>query len=381
MKRMLKKTKKLVKGTPIAVLISFSLHAVLLAGAAGWVIFTLVEKQEQKFVPQQISRPKMDLKKLRVKVKDTSKPRKTAERITSSRRTAAMPDIQLPPMSGMGAGLEMGIGGFEMVADMSKMTMFGGSHSVGNDLEGTLYYLAMDRFGNQLPQYYPVDGQVNQNYAQILNEFLASNWDTKIFDPFWRSPRKLYATHFMVPPYVSNLATEKFGMPADTIAASYMVYYKGKVASAKGGKFRFWAGADDLMFIRINGKLVMDGRTANADWTYAWKTPENWKSSDPENHKYLFGATVATIGDWFELQPGVPVEMEVLIGEDQGGRTSAMLNIQEFGVEYPKNSNDGAPILPVFKTAAIPEHLIDEIEYGLIEGESDLTNGPVFSTY
>lgn len=380
MKRMVNKTKKLIKGTPIAVLISIAIHATLLIVATSLVIFNLVKMDEVKFVPERYERPKMKLQKPRVRVKDTAKPRKAVSRIASSRPAAISQQVQLPPMTGMGGALEGGIGGFEMVANLSQMTMFGGVQSVGNDLEGTLYYFPLDRLGNPIAEYYPVSGAVNKNFVEILNKFLASGWDEHVFDRFWRAPRKLYATHFMVPPYVSNLANEKFGLPKDTIGASFLIYYKGKISHPTGGKFRFWAGADDLMFIRINGKLVMDGRTANAYWTDEWKTPEKWTSTDPENHQYYFGATVSTVGDWFEIKPGETVEMEVLIGEDQGGRTSAMLNVQQFGVDYPKNQ-DGAPILPVFKTAPIPPHLVDEIQYGLIEGESSLTNGPTFRAY
>jgi hypothetical protein len=380
MKRLFGKTKKLIRGTSTAVLISAALHITLLVAASGWVIFTVVQNQAAKFVPVKVDRPKMDLKKLRVKVKDSSKPRKSSERIVSSRRSA-MSDLQLPKMTGtgMGEGLAKGISGFDLMADLSKMTILGGGRSVGNDLEGTFYHLLKDRSGNPLPDYYPVDGEPNQNYTRVLNTFLANNWSRKTLDQFWRSPTKLYATFFMLPPFVSNFGPKKFGLSEDEIGASYLVHYKGKIAHKTGGKFRFWGTADDLLFIRINGKLVLDGRDRGGH-TKDWKTPENWKSSDPENAKYFLGQSMAIVGDWFALEPGVPVEMEVLFGEDQGGRTSCMLNIQQFGVEYPTNQYK-APILPAFKTAPIPEHLVDEIEYGLIEGESDLTGGPVFGVY
>jgi hypothetical protein len=260
------------------------------------------------------------------------------------------------------------------------MTVFGGKKSLGNDLEGTLYTLSLDRSGNPSPENYPADGQITERYVRILNQFLASNWSVETFDPFWRSPSKLYASFFMLPPFVSSLATDKFGVPPDTIGAVYLIYYKGKIAHKTGGKFRFWGVADDLLYVRINGRLVLDGHPARGSHALQFKTPEKWKSSDPESDKYSMGISTAVIGDWFELKPGVPVEMEVLFGEDQGGRTACMLNVQQFGVEYPKN-REGMPILPAFKTAPIPAHLIDEIEYTLIEGESDLTSGPVFNAY
>jgi hypothetical protein len=85
------------------------------------------------------------------------------------------------------------------------------------------------------------------------------------------------------------------------------------------------------------------------------------------------------VGDWFELEAGVPVEMEITFGDENGAWTQATLTIEEKGVEYPKNE-DGAPILPIFKTAEIPGHLIDEIEYSMIEGEASF-EGPVFNVY
>jgi hypothetical protein len=49
-------------------------------------------------------------------------------------------------------------------------------------------------------------------------------------------------------------------------------------------------------------------------------------------------------------------------------------------VEYPENKY-GGPILPAFKTMPIPSHIIDEIEYVVIPGDTDLESGPIFSAY
>jgi len=381
MKRLFRRTKKLIKGTSTAVLISAAFHIVLLILASGWVVFTVIEKHQQKFVPVQVNRPKMDLKKLRVKVKESAKPRKSSERIVSARRSNSMSDLQLPKMTGtgMGEGLSKGIGGFEMMADLSKMTLFGGSRSVGNDLAGTLYDLKRTRAGSFIQNMQPSPEGENVEYAKVVNRFLANNWDTKVFDPYFRSPNKLYAIHLMLPPFGSELALEKFGLEEGIEAGCYLIHYKGRIAHPKGGKFRFWGHGDDMLYVRINRKLVLDGRTVGF-WNEKLTSPEKWRSSDPMSREYFMGLGRAEIGDWFELEPGVPVEMEVLMGEDMGGRTAAMINVEEYGVEYPKNQN-GMPILPVFKTAPIPQHIIDEINYSLIPGESNLEDGPIFSAY
>ena len=378
MRKLIQKTRGLIRGTSKAVLISAGFHIALLLVASTLVVVKIVQGRDPKFVPAQVNRPKMDLKKLRVKVKDSSKPRKSAERIVSSRRSSALDDMNLPKMTGMGSGLQGGIGGFQLMADLSQMTLFGGSRSIGNDLVGTLYDLKRDRAGNFIPSMQPSDEE-NSNYAAEVNRFLASDWDVKVFSGYFRSPNKLYAIHFMLPPFSSELALEKFGLEEGIEAGCYLIHYKGMIAHPKGGKFRFWGHGDDMLYVRINRKLVLDGRTVGF-WNWKLSPPEKWRSSDPMSREYFMGIGRAEIGDWFELEPGVPVEMEVLMGEDIGGRTAAMINVEEYGVQYPKNQN-GMPILPAFKTAPLPPHIVDEIKYSLIPGESDVESGPIFSAY
>lgn len=384
MKRLIKKSKGLVRGTPTAVLISILIHGGLLLLATGFVVFTIIDKKEANFVPEKIDRPKMKLKKLRVKVKEQAKPRKTTQRIASTRKSADLPDIQLPEMTGMGSALEGELGGFEMMEDLSKMTIFGGEKSIGNDLEGTLYHLKWYRDGTKVPEMESGQWNVNTAFRDEVNKFLANDWDPAVFAKYDRSPHKLYASYFMLPAFASDKALQIYGMPENREAGRYVIHYKGEIAHKKGGKFRFWATGDDFLFVRINGKLILDARTTKGlsapHWNAQFKTPNNWKSSSPENMKHLLGNSTAKISDWFELKPGEPATMEVFIGEDMGGRTSCMINVQEFGVEYEKNEY-GSPILPAFKTAPMPTHIVDEIEYHSIPGDTDLTGGPIFNAY
>jgi hypothetical protein len=371
--------KGLIKGTPTAVLVSTGIHLALLLVAGGFVVFSIIDRQEQKFVPpQRIERPKMRLKKLRVKVKQNTKPRRTVQRI-ATKTTKAMPDIQLPEMTSAGSSLAQGIGGFELMDDLSGMSLLGGGRSIGNDLVGTYYYLMHKRDGTPYPG---MSGEAGANVfgrglcPQVISEFLEKGWDTSVFDPFWRSSKKLYATQIFIPPVSSSLAPEKFGDTSRNEAAYWLAHYKGEIAYPKGGRFRFWGFGDDVLFVRINGKIVLD-----ACWEGHYEANmSGWRSSDPDNRRYTLANSHFRIGDWFELKPGEPVPMEVLIGEIPGGGFSAMLCIQQEGVDYPEREV-GGPFLPVFKTAETPEHLIDEMGYTLPEGQVDLTGGPIFGVY
>ena len=69
MKRLIKKSQKVVKGMPSAVALSILIHAALFLLAGMLVVFTVVKKEEKKFEPPKaVERPKMKLKKPKVQV-------------------------------------------------------------------------------------------------------------------------------------------------------------------------------------------------------------------------------------------------------------------------------------------------------------------------
>ena len=92
----------------------------------------------------------MQLKKPKVKVKKTTKP-KTTQRIVTKMKSASMPDIQLPELSGVADGLNAGLGGFDLMPDLNEMTLFGGGQTIGNDFVGTFYDFKRDRTGRPIP--------------------------------------------------------------------------------------------------------------------------------------------------------------------------------------------------------------------------------------
>jgi hypothetical protein len=378
MKRLAQKTKGLVKGTPVAVLVSIGIHALLIFAAIGWVVFQITKPEEVKFVPvEKIERPVMKLKKLQVKVQKDARPKQTPERI-STETPKVISDIVLPEMTGSADGLGAGpIGGFEMMEELSKMTLLGGGKSIGNDLVGTYYYFIQKR--NGAPSGLTVSGTApwpGGPVQSLIRDFFAAGWDPSLFDPYWRAPMKLHATQLFVPPVISTLAPDKFGDDRPVEAALWVVHYKGKIAYPEGGRFRFWGYADDLLFVRINGETVLDA-------SHAVHLPghlADWSSSADENVKYQVGFGRYRVGDWFEMNPDEPVDMEVLVGELPGGTFAAMLCVEQEGVEYPEREF-GGPLLPIFKTAPPPPHIIDEMSFTLPEGHVDFEGGPIFSVY
>ena len=370
MKRLSRKKHKATKGMPSAVLLSILIHAALFLLAGMLVVFTVVKKEEKKFTPPKaVERPKMKLKKPKVKIKKSSKPKPTTRIVTKVNR-ASMPDIQLPEMSGMGGdGLGGTLGGFDMMPDLGEINVFGSGQSIGNDFIGTFYDLKRNRAGRGIP----MDPYA---YVALLRKFVRGGWNSSDLARYYRSPKNLYATTFAAPGILSVLAPESFGEP-DVVGYCWMVHYEGQLVHKDGITFRFRGVGDNVLVARVDGRVVLSACTGG------WGEPtigDPWQTSSADSYKYIMGWKPVVVGDWITLEPGVPLEMEVMLGESIGGAFYAMLAVEEQGVEYPKGPQ-GNPILPIFKTAKPSLDLIEAIHADLAPGEVCVTNGPVFSDY
>ncbi|MDZ8120520.1 hypothetical protein [Pontiella agarivorans] len=368
-------SKGISKGAPSGFLISILIHAGAFMLAGLLVVFSVTQKEEKKFVPPKpVDRPKMKLKKPKVKVKKSSKPRAT-NRIVTKVQKASMPDIQLPELSGIGDNLSGDIGGFEIMPDLGQLSVLGSSQSIGSDLEGTYYDLKLDRQGRFI-------SNDKETFRANMIDFIRKGWRPSTLAKFFRSPNKIYATSLVVPTTQSSIAPAAFG-DKDASGAQWMVHYKGELVHAEGITFRFWAAADETLLVRVDGEIVIGAKWANTDTGWSNVEPDTvtpfWQSSSMDSYRFILGNSRAAVGDWITLEPGVPLDLEIIIG-DNGGKANFCLAVEEQGVEYPE-SKQGGPILPVFKTAPISRDMMDIIYKDLVEGEVSLTNGPVFNDY
>ncbi len=364
----MKKTKGVGKGMPSAVLLSILIHAGLFLLAGILVVFTVVKKEEKKFEPpKSVERPKMKLKKPKVQIKKTSRPKSTTRIVTKTAR-AAMPDIQLPEMSGLGDGLggEIG-GGFDMMPDLSEITVFGSGQSIGNDLEGTFYDMKRDRSGRPIPY-------ATQTSFDAIKRFVKDGFNPSRFARFYRSPKKLYATTVQISPILSCMGPIAFD-EAETVGCLFMVHYTGQLVHQEGITFRFRGSSGDGLVVGVDGEVVLDAPWMGQEGLYS-----DWQITNADHRKHLLGIQKAAVGDWITLEPGVPHQLDILVAEIPGGGFSAQLVVEEQDVEYEHNSR-GAPILPIFKTAEPSIDLMDAIYIELVEHEVCLTNGPVFNDY
>ncbi|MDF7825388.1 hypothetical protein P4B35_15285 [Pontiellaceae bacterium B12227] len=366
----MKKTTGVAKGAPSGFVISLGIHAAAILLAGMLVVFNVVQKEEKKFVPPKpVDRPKMKLKKPKVKVKKSSKPKATARIVTKVKR-ASMPDIQLPEMAGMMDGIAGGVGGFEIMPGQETGNLFGESVTVGNDFVGTFYDFKRNRSGRSIPM-------APDTMMQEIKNFIISGWKPAKLARFYRSPKKLYTTFFCIPTVQSILGPTCFG-ENDTGGWCWMAHYKGQLVYPEDITFRFWGNGDDIMLVRVDGKLAL-----NACWPTSAEPvfASLWSSSSSDSRKHPLGNQRSVVGDWITLKAGEPLDMEVLIGEGPGGLFESLLAVEVQGVDYPKNEIYLGPKLPIFKTEALTRDQIEAVHEKLYPTDASVTEGPVFKDY
>ena len=240
--------------------------------------------------------------------------------------------------------------------------------AIGNDFVGTFYDFKRDRAGRDIPM-------DSFKFTDRVEKFMYNGWDTAKFARYYRSPKKLYTISFMIPPVLSALAPANVFLNLDAVGYCWLMHYEGPLVHMNGITFRFRGMGDDFLVVRVDGKIVFSACAPGID-TIA----NAWDSSSAESRKYYMGHNLAEVGDWITLEPGVSLDMEVIMGEVSGDVFSAMLAVEVQGVEYPTGPQ-GNPILPMFKTAVPWKNLIEEIHADLVPGEICVTNGPIFCDY
>jgi hypothetical protein len=369
MKNPFKKRDKVSKGGPSGFVISLLFHGAIFFVAGLFVVFTVVNKGEPEFeAPPPIERPKMKLKKPKVKVQKSSQP-KPSSRIVAKVKTKQMPEIQLPDLMGDGDGLlggaGEGSGDFLDLPEFSQPTLFGDGQSAGNDLEVTFYNLNLTARGTT--------ASMNPDaYQNTLLKFLDSGWDRKVLDKFYKSPTKRYATTIMIPMVTSEVGPNAFGEDMN-YGFCWAAVYEGKIVHKDPITFRFWGASDDVLVVRVDEEVVL-----NACWpTDTLGKYKDWNTKAPINYQDYLGNQFRVGGDWITMEPGVPKRFQAIVGESPGGQFHAQLLVEVEGEEYELNHR-GTELFPVFAMEPLSWALQDTILMNLMEGDANVTNVTTF---
>jgi len=384
-KKLKNKSLNPIKGTSSALVLSLVIHIGLGLVAGAIIVFNIHPDPPAKFKPPaSVKAPQMPLEKLKMPVKNPSKP-KASKKITAMLDPLAFSAISFPDLPDGGAGIGIGGGeddGFGVIdiPPLEEVSLVGRPVSNGHDLRGTFFDVKRRQDGSYTGMGESDNGtqetkEDNKDFYNIATRFLA-NWDLSVFSKYYRSKDRKYATCVMIPSMHSSVAPTAFGEDPGS-GRYWFIHYSGKIVYPHDITFRFWGVGDGFLAVRVGGKNVF------AD---AWYSERDlygnlWQPGNLGKSKtyYLGYSTSMEIGDWITLKAGVPQKIEMIMG-DQGGICALMLLVEVKGVTYPKNKQ-GGPILPVFKLSKLSHDMIDLIYKDLAENECCLTNGPVFNDF
>lgn len=231
-------------------------------------------------------------------------------------------------LSGRGFGGGLGqIGGGVLDTANFNLTAFGFDGQVEGTLEGILFDFKKDKNGN------PID-RSEAGWTNAWNLFKGSFDRKKLERKYYSAKKKLYGSYFVIPHQSANIAPEAFGA-ADEITSTHIgAFYSGKFTPSQSGTYRFYGRADDVIIVRINGKIVLDGsHPAHTGKFTDWRMSDDAKQLNSERPKNKFFSSQADgiLGDKFQLQAGVPVDMDLVIAEVPGGWFCAYLLIEKVG--------------------------------------------------
>ncbi len=194
------------------------------------------------------------------------------------------------------------------------------------------------------------DGSSRQfNYKNDMKLMAAKNFKPDEL-PFYAVDRRITASHIFCPSQPASIGPETFGVADQMQPRGWAAHYTTMImAPTRKAEYRFVGGFDDWMVIWVDGKLVFDATwPGKAGALYGTLTDTTGNAG-----KYTFIHDLKLVtGEWFELSDTTPVRLDLIVGEQPGGKIGGQLCIEEKGYPYDKGP-DGRLILPIFATAPL----------------------------
>lgn len=216
---------------------------------------------------------------------------------------------------------------------------FGTSETTGPPLfVGHLFDLKQTRSGKPT-------GMNAGKYHDVVKAFIADNWSPSILNQYYMSTVALNTASIFIPTIDAEDGPKAFGVDKEVQPNMYLIWYKVTAAPPQEGTYHFVGVADDILEVRVNHRTVLEGsdRPVN-DQMRKKQAKYQMTNFDPtwEGDADFF------VGEGFHVSAGEAVDIDVLIGEEPGGRSNYFLFIQRDESTYEKQSN-GSPLLPIFQ--------------------------------
>lgn len=260
----------------------------------------------------------------------------------------AVPAIQMQESDiSFGRGVGGGLGEFGGgMMDRVNLSQFGFDQA----LEGTLFDFERDRYGKTVRNLPEMRKRTNMElipfFQPTMRKFSLRFDLAQLENNFFKAEKNLYGSYFIIPFGSAAIAPKTFGVEGVIEPTMIGVHYAGSYKPEKTGTFRLVGRADDVLLVRINGKIVLDGSVVVSG--FREYSQWNQRAADKASARTFFGFKkqfYAVTGDWFDLRAGADTEVEIIIAEVPGGNFGAYISIEE----------QGSPGLKIFSTRPLSQ--------------------------
>jgi hypothetical protein len=259
---------------------------------------------------------------------------------TIASRPVPMPNLPSTPSHPQGSGLQ---GESVPGADAGSGNPFGTQGGSGA-AQFTGYLYDLKQTSDRKPT-----GMNPGLYHRKIAAFINSDWDPHLFESYYKSSSPLVTPFIFIPTLNAADGPRAFGVEKEVEPDMYAIWYHVRAAPPQEGHYRFVGVGDDILAVRVDGHTVLDGSLAAVWAERAGQKTYPIQNFRPTNN----GEARLQVGDSFPAAPDRPVDIDVLIGEEPGGKSNYFLLIQRDESAYEKQAN-GAPLLPIFQMTPNP---------------------------
>lgn len=334
-----------------SMLISLIAHFLILGGATVWIVSEVKPTRKPNFQggpansapavshPVKMSNTQPNL--------DTLTQRLTVDTASSDIALPDLPSLGEPgaPGPSLGGGLG-GLGAGSGIGNLKAPVMptFGFRDPVAaGSLVGTLYLLPSEQF--------KTNDDETKGFLAWFDTFKNAGWSDASLGRLKKAAQQLHNTQLVVPSVKASEAPKAFGVPPQDSKVRFFIRYQAKIIPPRSGKWRFVGYGDDLLIVRIDGKVVLESSTwarkNNKNAISGWMSKTDYKYSKHAEDTFA-------VGDWVQLNSAWPANIEIFLSEEpRTGDVSAVLLVEEEGATYEKTST-ALPVLPIWTTAPNP---------------------------
>ena len=384
----------------LAILISIIVHFVLLILLGLWTVYRYVqegdpgmevamEQGEEMEAPQEVME-EVEVAEIQPEV-EVDLDRLTVDPIHDVQLPEIAADTQsvpTPPVPNVPTAVADQVA-FRQVATRFTGGIFGSSEQVDGSLQGYLFDFKQDPDQRGIRH-------SNTIFENHIAEFIRDrNWDRGwLEENFFKAPNSLSTTQIFFPTVRASAGPDFFGAGDIVDEMRWVVHYKGRFAPEESGQFRFVGYAGEVVIVRLNGEVVLDGshpflRSRNRTPVYSegrgqrsGRDMTEWQEEDHGyDHKIFTGGSWSRhrwyYGTPMNFRQGQPMDLEILIGERGGGDFNAFLMIKEVGRDIEMDEH-GRPIHELFQTMPSDQHLAIE-PYSTRQGPKFTIDGEIFT--